>query len=70
MFLGTSDIRQAKYLLEDYVDNAEDYKFAARMRYEGVCAVWLADSPGALPYGAEGISSPMRDRRLGATRPD
>jgi hypothetical protein len=59
MFIGTSDIEQAKRLLEDYVDDVEDYVFAARVlhRYENgrlACSVWLAPEPFALWDGAVG----------------
>lgn len=66
MFVGTSDIDQAKYLIEDYVDDPHNYVFAARFWYENrACAVWLVDTPGAMPYGATGISSPVREALLG-----
>ena len=54
MFLGTSDLSQACRILSEYVDNIEDYRFAARLYYSGVCAVWLSDEPLALWDGAEG----------------
>lgn len=51
LFIGTSDIDQARRLLGDYVDNAEDYKFAARtgviVNGKLACCVWLSDDPGA-----------------------
>lgn len=57
MFIGCSDIEQAKRLVEDYADEPEDYVFAAAVlhRYDNgrlACAVWLADSPGAAWDGA------------------
>jgi hypothetical protein len=58
MFIGTSDIDQAKRMVAEYVDNPEDYVFAARPlhRYDNgrlACSVWLAPDPGALWYGAD-----------------
>ncbi len=54
MFLGTSDIKQAKRLIVDYVDDPEDYTFAARVwnKEEQVCCVWLSNHPGAVWDGA------------------
>lgn len=54
MFIGTSDIEQARFLLEEYVDNPEDYRFAARTLQVSeasgrqACAVWLCEGPGEL----------------------
>ena len=59
MFIGTSDIDQARRILDEYVWNPEDYRFAARtIRREGkrvTCCVWLADSPGAAWVGAGSV---------------
>lgn len=57
MFVGTSDIKQAKRLVVDYADDPEDYVFAARKlhRYDNgrlACAVWLAVEPFAVWEGA------------------
>lgn len=53
MFIGTSDIKQATRLVSDYVDNPEDYVFAARVWYEDQAeAVWLAVEPFAAWEGA------------------
>lgn len=53
MFVGTSDISQANRLLDEYVDNPEDYVFAAVVWYEGrACAVWLTDEPGGAWEGS------------------
>ena len=54
MFIGTSDLSQACRILDEYVDNVEDYRFAARVYYAGKCCVWLSDEPLALWDGAEG----------------
>lgn len=52
MFVGCSDLKQAGRLLGEYVDNPEDYRFAARVlqRLPGdrlACGVWLAAEPDA-----------------------
>ena len=62
MFVGTSDISQAKRLLEDFVDNPEDYVFAAVVWYEKrACAVWLTDEPLAVWDGArDHTGNPIR----------
>lgn len=53
MFVGTSDIEQAKRLVDEYADNPEGYVFAHRLWYQGrACAVWLSDAPTAEWYGA------------------
>lgn len=50
MFLGTSDLSQAGRVLCEYVDNPEDYCFAARptgftQKGRPVCAIWLSTEP-------------------------
>jgi hypothetical protein len=53
MLLGTTDEAQARRVLEDYVDNIEDYRFAAHTLQPGpVHAVWLAVEPFAVWDGA------------------
>lgn len=54
MFVGCADIDQARRILDrDYVDNADEYRFAAHLWYEDrVCAVWLSDEPFAAWEGA------------------
>ncbi len=54
MFIGCSDIDQAKRLIEEYVDDPADYQFAARVwdKERAACCVWLADHPGAVWDGA------------------
>lgn len=62
LFIGCSDLSQACRLLDEYVDNVEDYRFFARVlcEYEGVeprklaCGVWASDDVSALWYGADG----------------
>jgi hypothetical protein len=63
MFIGTSDIDQCKYLLEDYVEDADEYRFAARTLQESSktgtmsCSVWLARGPGDHWFGWLPIST-------------
>lgn len=63
MFVGTSDIKQATRLVEEYVDNPEDYVFAARVwnKEARACCVWLADTPGAVWDGAlDSLGRPVK----------
>lgn len=54
MFIGTTDIDQAKRLVADYVDDPEDYVFAARTWYQNRAhGVWLAPDPLAVWDGAK-----------------
>jgi hypothetical protein len=60
MFVGCSDIDQAKRILKDYVPKKKErkgYVFAARtvyqMPYGWVCCVWLTPEPMGVWDGAE-----------------
>jgi hypothetical protein len=57
MFVGCSDIDQAKRILRDYVSKkeAKQYVFAGRAAgyREGCCCVWLAVEPFAAWEGQE-----------------
>jgi hypothetical protein len=54
MFVGTTDIEQARRLLGEYVDNPEGYGFASRhwLEDERAEGVWLTVEPFALRDGA------------------
>lgn len=59
MFVGCSDIDQAKRILRNYLPKkkVKKYVFAARtvyqMSYGWACCVWLTTHPGAVWDGAE-----------------
>lgn len=57
MFVGCSDIAQARRLLVEYVDDAEPYAFAALVlqRLDAgrlACGVWLTTGPSEVWEGA------------------
>lgn len=54
MLVGTSDLSQACRILDDYVDNIEDYRFFARVwdKDRKACSVWASTHPGAVWAGA------------------
>lgn len=62
MFIGCSDIDQAKGLIVDYVDNPEDYVYAGRPYYRRKCCVWLAVEPFAMWEGARYPTGELIDR--------
>lgn len=46
MVIGTLIPHRAAEILEDYVDNIEDYKFACPTWYKDQKACWLSTGPG------------------------
>lgn len=52
MVLGTDNIKKAKKILKDYVDDIEAYRFACPTYYEELRSCWLATTPGAVWEGA------------------
>lgn len=53
MFVGTTDINQARRILSEYVDDPEEFAYAARTWYEGRAhGVWLSKDPLAAWEGA------------------
>lgn len=54
MFVGTTDIEQARRILADYVDDPEEYGFAARVWLpdEEAEGVWLTQEPFGVWDGA------------------
>lgn len=54
MFVGTSDIKQARRILVEYTDDHEAYEYAARVwdKERRACCVWLTDTALAVWDGA------------------